>query len=53
MISQGLYDHDTMRFFIDHKHYQQRAMAPTIDRQTMRCDPERALGGHFISEKTI
>jgi len=32
MNSQGLYDHDTMHFFFDQKHYQQRAIAPTTVR---------------------
>jgi hypothetical protein len=52
MLSQGLYDHDTMCLFFNHKHYHQRAKAQMTVRQTLiPCDLEQALRGHFIYKK--
>ena len=39
---------NTLLLFFVREHYEQRATAPTIDRQTLRrCELERELGGAF------
>jgi hypothetical protein len=53
MISQGLYDHDTMHIFFDHKHYQQHATVPKTARQDSETCPWASIRGDTSSVKKL
>jgi hypothetical protein len=42
-----------LRFFFLRKHHQQRATTPATERQTLRRDLERALGGEIWCVKML